>query len=113
MSIKANRLMTPASPHVAAEVDVVAIDPEAPALPECDPAAVREVGWRIVRTVDTQRHCINVIARWHAPLVLYARLVLGTINHRPLAIVALRTLQYCAFRCRLHRRRKCQTERIN
>ena len=50
--------------------------------------------------------CLDLFARWRAPLVLCARTTLGTINHTLLSIEAIRAPRYSAARHRLHRRRE-------
>ncbi|ABE41456.1 dethiobiotin synthase [Rhodopseudomonas palustris BisB5] len=87
---EAYRLTTPASPHLAAEIDGVAIDPEALVLPDTQgPLVVEGAGGLLV---PLTRHVtyIDVFATWRAPVVLCARTTLGTINHTLLSIEALR-----------------------
>lgn len=75
------RLATPASPHLAAEIDRVTIDPdqlEPPATPE--PLVIEGAGGLMV-PLTREVTAIDLFARWDAPLVLCARTTLGTINH--------------------------------
>lgn len=84
------RLKTPASPHLAARIDNVAIDPAALTLPDVDrPLVVEGAGGLMVPLTerDTYR---DVMARWGVPVVLCARTTLGTINHSLLSVEALR-----------------------
>jgi dethiobiotin synthetase len=84
------RLRTPASPHWAAELDQVAIDPQALRLPdEKRPLIVEGVGGLMV-PLTRRTLLIDVLARWGAPVVLCARTRLGTINHTLLSIQELR-----------------------
>ncbi|WP_420132294.1 dethiobiotin synthase [Rhodopseudomonas sp.] len=87
---EAYRLNTPASPHLAAELDGVTIDPERLVLPQTQgPLVIEGAGGLLVpltRTLLT----IDVFARWQAPVVLCARTTLGTINHTLLSVEALR-----------------------
>lgn len=87
---EAYRLATPCSPHRAAEIDGVAIDPDRLALPVMDgPLVVEGAGGVLVpltRTLLFADQC----ARWGCPVVLVARTALGTINHSLLSIEALR-----------------------
>jgi dethiobiotin synthetase len=84
------RLRTPASPHWAAELDGVAIDPQALRLPEGNrPLIVEGVGGLMV-PLTRRTLFIDVLARWGARTVLCARTRLGTINHTLLSIEALR-----------------------
>lgn len=84
------RLKTPASPHLAARLDSVTIDPAALALPEVDrPLVIEGAGGLMVPLTESLTY-IDVIARWRVPVVLCARTTLGTINHSLLSIEALR-----------------------
>jgi dethiobiotin synthetase len=84
------RLRTPASPHLAAEIDGVEIEPEALALPGSDRTLVVEGAGGLLVPLTRRTLLIEVIARWGAPVVLCARTRLGTINHTLLSIEALR-----------------------
>jgi len=84
------RLRTPASPHLAAEIDGVEIDPDALALPAADRPLVVEGAGGLLVPLTRRTLLIEVIARWGAPVVLCARTRLGTINHTLLSIEALR-----------------------
>lgn len=87
---EAYRLKTPASPHLAARLDGVTIDPVALALPEVDrPLVIEGAGGLMVPLTENLTY-IDVMARWRAPVVLCARTTLGTINHSLLSIEALR-----------------------
>jgi dethiobiotin synthetase len=84
------RLNTPASPHLAAEIDGVAIDPEALALPGTDGPLIVEAAGGVLVPLTRKITYIDVFRRWQAPVVLCARTTLGTINHTLLSIEALR-----------------------
>ena len=87
---EAYRLTQPLSPHRAAELDGVSIDPDALAIPEHGrPVIVEGAGGPMV-PLTRERLFIDVFARWRAPVVLCARTALGTINHTLLSIEALR-----------------------
>jgi dethiobiotin synthetase len=86
-------LREPLSPHRAAELDGVEIDPRRLELPADIPSS----RWLIVEgaggvLVPINRHTlqIDLFARWHAPAVLCARTALGTINHTLLSLEALK-----------------------
>jgi dethiobiotin synthetase len=86
------RLREPLSPHRAAELDGVRIDPRAldlPALPAGRRLIVEGAGGVLVPLNRTVLQ-IELFARWHAPIVLVARTTLGTINHTLLTIEALK-----------------------
>ncbi len=84
------RLKTPASPHLAAEIDGVEIDPAALVLPEPDRPLIVEGAGGLMVPLTRNITYIDVIARWNIPVVLCARTTLGTINHSLLSIEALR-----------------------
>ncbi|MFC0205246.1 dethiobiotin synthase [Novosphingobium soli] len=87
---EAYRLATPCSPHLAAEIDGVAIDPARLALPRVGgPLVVEGAGGVLVPISRTETYA-DQFARWGAPVVLVARTALGTINHSLLSIEALR-----------------------
>ncbi len=83
-------LATPCSPHLAAEIDGVAIDPERLALPRVDgPLVVEGAGGVLVPLTRTALYA-EIFVRWACPVVLVARTSLGTISHSLLSIEALR-----------------------
>jgi dethiobiotin synthetase len=84
------RLRTPASPHLAAEIDGITIDPEMLVLPNTDRPLIVEGAGGLLVPLTRDITYIDVIARWNIPVVLCARTTLGTINHSLLSIEALR-----------------------
>jgi dethiobiotin synthetase len=84
------RLTVPASPHRAAAIDGVAIDPERLQLPLTPRPLVVEGAGGLMVPLTREMTFIDVFARWRAPLVLCARTTLGTINHTLLSIEAIR-----------------------
>jgi dethiobiotin synthetase len=86
---EAYRLNTPCSPHRAAEIDGVAIDPARLALPEQRPLVVEGAGGALVPLRDDLLYA-DVFASWGLPAIVIARTALGTINHSLLTIEALR-----------------------
>lgn len=87
---EAYRLTTPCSPHRAAALDGVTIDPARLALPRVDgPLVVEGAGGALVPVTDDLLF-VDLFARWACPVVLVARTALGTINHSLLSIEALR-----------------------
>ncbi|KTT70614.1 dethiobiotin synthase [Sphingomonas endophytica] len=87
---EAYRLATPCSPHRAAEIDGVTIDPARLALPPGDgPLVVEGAGGVLVPLTRTYSFA-DQAAVWGQPVVLVARTALGTINHSLLSIEALR-----------------------
>lgn len=86
---EAYRLTTPCSPHRAAELDGIAIDPARLALPAHDPLVVEGAGGALVPVTRELLHA-DLFARWGLPVVIVARTELGTINHSLLTVEALR-----------------------
>ena len=88
---EAYRLTTPCSPHLAAEIDRVTIDPDRLALPQIDGPLVVEGAGGVMVPVTRELIFADLFARWNTPVVLVARTGLGTINHSLLSIEALRS----------------------
>jgi dethiobiotin synthetase len=84
------RLKSPLSPHRAAQLDGIAIDPAKLMPPDTDrPLVIEGAGGVLVPLTDTTLFA-DIFARWQLPVILCARTALGTINHSLLAIEALR-----------------------
>ena len=86
---EAYRLTHPLSPHRAAELDGVTIDPARLTPPADDPLVIEGAGGVLV-PVTRELLYADLFARWRLPVVLVARTMLGTINHSLLSIEALR-----------------------
>ncbi|WP_314957372.1 dethiobiotin synthase [Bradyrhizobium cosmicum] len=86
------RLRTPVSPHQAAEIDGVRIEPESLNVPDTGerPLVIEGAGGLMVPLRGDTLY-IDVFERWRLPIVLCASTALGTINHSLLSIEALRT----------------------
>lgn len=87
---EAYRLATPCSPHRAAEIDGVEIDPARLALPTGEGALVVEGAGGVLVPLTRRWLYADQFAAWGAPVVLVARTSLGTINHTLLSLEALR-----------------------
>jgi dethiobiotin synthetase len=87
---EAYRLATPCSPHRAAEIDGVAIDPARLDPPQVDGPLVIEGAGGVLVPLTRSLTYADVFTRWSCPVVLVARTALGTINHSLLSIEALR-----------------------
>ncbi|MBA2933119.1 ATP-dependent dethiobiotin synthetase BioD [Sphingomonas sp. CGMCC 1.13654] len=86
---EAYRLTEPLSPHRAAELDDVVIDPAKLVPPADDPLVIEGAGGVLVPVTRDLLYA-DVFARWGLPVVLVARTGLGTINHSLLSVEALR-----------------------
>ncbi|KPF84964.1 dethiobiotin synthase [Novosphingobium sp. AAP93] len=86
---EAYRLTEPLSPHRAAELDGVAIDPDVLLLPEARPLVVEGAGGALVPLTREVTYA-DVFAEWGLLTIVVARTTLGTINHSLLTIEALR-----------------------
>jgi dethiobiotin synthetase len=84
------RLALPASPHIAARAEGVAIDPARLVPPKVDGALVVETAGGVMVPLTDDFLTIELLANWRLPVILVARTALGTINHSLLTIEALR-----------------------
>ena len=85
---EAYRLNTPASPHLAAEIDHITID-LAELTPPLGNLIIEGAGGALVPVTRTTLYA-DLFARWQIPVIVCARTALGTINHSLLTIEALR-----------------------
>lgn len=83
------RLATPASPHLAAEIDGVVIDPEELNPPDVHGPLVIEGAGGLLVPLNRRVLTIDLFARWGLPTILCARTSLGAINHALLSLQAL------------------------
>jgi dethiobiotin synthetase len=84
------RLKTPASPHLAAQLDHLTLAPDTLLPPSTTRTLIIEGAGGLMVPLTHQTLLIDVFARWGAPTVLCARTSLGTINHTLLSLEALR-----------------------
>ena len=87
---EAYRLATPASPHHAAAIDNVVIEPALLEPPACDRRIVIEGAGGLLVPLSGGLLFADIFARWRYETILVARTTLGTINHSLLTIEALR-----------------------
>lgn len=87
---EAYRLRTPCSPHRAAKIDGVTMDPARLAPLACDRRLIIEGAGGVLVPLSRDLVFADIFARWSLPVVLVARTALGTINHSLLSIEALR-----------------------
>lgn len=85
------RLAEPASPHRAARLEGIRIDPLSLDPPDTGRPLVIEGAGGVMVPLDDDTLSLDVFARWRCPLVLCARTSLGTINHSLLSLAALRS----------------------
>jgi dethiobiotin synthetase len=85
---EAYKLATPCSPHQAAAIDGVTIDPDR-LTPPAGPLVIEGAGGVLVPLREDLLYA-DLFARWNLPVVLVARTALGTINHSLLSLEALR-----------------------
>jgi dethiobiotin synthetase len=84
-------LLQPLSPHRAAELDGVAIEPEALMVPAAARTLIVEGAGGLMVPITRRFLQIDLFADWGLPIILCARAALGTINHTLLSIEALRS----------------------
>ena len=84
-------LSQPLSPHRAAELDGVAIEPEALMVPAAARTLIVEGAGGLMVPITRRVLQIDLFADWGLPIILCARTALGTINHTLLSIEALRS----------------------
>jgi dethiobiotin synthetase len=87
---EAYRLRTPCSPHRAAEIDGVTIDPARLRPPATNRTLVIEGAGGALVPLTRNQVFADIFAGWALPAVIVARTSLGTINHSLLSIEALR-----------------------
>ena len=87
---EAYRLVTPASPHLAAAIDNVVIEPAILEPPSCDRRLVIEGAGGLLVPLTGGLLFADIFARWRFETVVVARTTLGTINHSLLTIEALK-----------------------
>lgn len=88
---EAFRLTTPASPHLAARIDGVAIALDQLSLPQVDGPLVVEGAGGVLVPISKTLLMADLFAHWGQPVILCARTGLGTINHSLLSVEALRS----------------------
>jgi len=87
---EAYRLNAPVSPHLAAALDNVVIDPAKLCPPATGHPLVIEGAGGVLVPVVADLLMADLFTTWDAPAVIVARTSLGTINHSLLTIEALR-----------------------
>jgi dethiobiotin synthetase len=109
---EAYRLQTPASPHLAAEIDGVTIEHQGLLVPEKGrPLVIEGAGGLLVPLTRSVTY-LDLMARWRVPVVLCARTTLGTINHSLLSIEVLRARGVAIFGIAFIGEANVESERI-
>ncbi len=88
---EAYRLNTPASPHVSAARDGVAIEAKRLSPPACEGPLVIEGAGGLLVPLSLDLLQIDIFASWRLPVILCARTELGAINHTLLSLEAMRS----------------------
>ena len=85
-------LRAPLSPHRAAELDGIEIEPESLDLPQTSGKRwlIVEGAGGVLVPINRQILQIALFSRWRAPVIVVARTALGTINHTLLTLEALK-----------------------
>jgi len=86
------RLREALSPHRAAELEGITIDPSRLDLPDMpgENWLIVEGAGGVLVPINRETLQIELFSRWRAPVVLVARTSLGTINHTLLSLEALK-----------------------
>jgi dethiobiotin synthetase len=87
---EAFRLRTPASPHLAARLDGLAIDLARLDPPRKPRPLVIETAGGVMTPLTLESTNADLLGRWRLPVVVVARTALGAINHSLLTLEALR-----------------------
>jgi len=109
---EAYRLKTPASPHHAAALDDVRIDPDALVPPTPPGSLVIEGAGGVLVPLTSEILFADVFARWQASVILCARTSLGTINHTLMSVEALQRRSVPIFGIAFVGEENSETQRI-
>lgn len=88
---EAYRLKTPVSPHAAAALDGITIDPSRLKLPQIEGRLIIEGAGGLMVPINDDTLLIDIIRTWGLPVLLVASTRLGTINHTLLSLAALKS----------------------
>jgi dethiobiotin synthetase len=87
---EAYRLSLPASPHLSARLDGVAIELDHLVPPQTDAPLVIEGAGGLLVPISDELVFADIFALWKIPVILCARTTLGTINHTLLSLEAMK-----------------------
>lgn len=91
---EAHVLKTPASPHAAAKIEGIAIDPRKIVLPKTTNGLIIEGAGGCLVPLNDSDFVIDLVPRLNAEIILVADLYLGSINHTLLTVHLLQTRNY-------------------
>jgi dethiobiotin synthetase len=109
---EAYRLAVPVSPHLAARLDGLSIDPARLVPPVVDRSLVIEGAGGLMVPLTESLVFADVFANWQFPVILCARTTLGTINHTLLSIEAMKHREIPIFGIVFLGEENLETERI-
>lgn len=85
------RLQTPASPHLAAQIDGIRIAKEDFVLPETNENILIEGAGGLMVPLNDDLLYIDILTYWNIPVVLVSRHYLGSINHTMMSLEILKS----------------------
>lgn len=84
-------LKTPVSPHHAARLENISIDPDRIKLPATDRSLIIETAGGVLVPLSTRMISLDLFSAWQARWIIVSRHYLGSINHTLLTIDALKS----------------------
>ncbi|PBQ32400.1 dethiobiotin synthase [Sphingobacteriaceae bacterium] len=84
-------LKTPMSPHAAAKIDGIEIELEKLIIPRTENTLVIELAGGLMVPLNSKELNIDLLKKWHVPVVLVSQNYLGSINHTLLSLDLLKT----------------------
>ena len=87
---EAYRLTMPMSPHAAARIDGVSIEPGNLHLPESENRIIIELAGGLMVPLGNDYLNIDLLKQWGLPVVLVSQNYLGSINHTLLSVAVLK-----------------------
>jgi dethiobiotin synthetase len=87
---EADRLTEPMSPHAAAKIDGISIEPRQLDLPKSENRIVVEPAGGLMVPLNDKFLNIDLLHQWRLPVVLVSQNYLGSINHTLLSVEVLK-----------------------
>ncbi len=91
---EAHVLQTPASPHAAAKIDGIEIDPNQIAVPTVTTDLIIEGAGGALVPINDKDLIIDLVPKFSAEVILVSNLYLGSINHTLLTVELLKSRGY-------------------